>query len=325
MTEDIEPFIEEHLAVYRVKHKNKFRNLISTQLGHQINNHRLKADAVIIARPRKSREKLQISSKIKGKSTWNDLPPLNDLFEFLSENAFVPELYRKPGRRQRTVELEDKIRRGSPIDWPQINALDAADTLKRLIRVLKYPLLPLGIQEILKQTANLAENLAISQDDAISLLRSLFLCIPSNSRILSARLFRLLLLTSQSSANPEAATALATIFLPCLLTSLSPPELRLSTYRDLIKFVIENYEQIYQIPKWLKPELQQMCPNCTDTCPLYRTSELHGVRRLFRWRSKSPRRLKEKNSNISATLPRGYSRSLQVDCGRTRTNSWSEK
>lgn len=25
MTEDIEPFIEEHLAVYRVKHKNKFR------------------------------------------------------------------------------------------------------------------------------------------------------------------------------------------------------------------------------------------------------------------------------------------------------------
>jgi hypothetical protein len=48
----------------------------------------------------------------------------------LFKNAAVKDLYRKPGRKSRTDDLETKINRNLSICWEEINPLDAADLLK---------------------------------------------------------------------------------------------------------------------------------------------------------------------------------------------------
>ena len=48
------------------------------------------------------------------------------------------DIFRKPGRKCRVDDLEEKIDNDQPVDWGEVRVFDAADLLKVLVLILKY-------------------------------------------------------------------------------------------------------------------------------------------------------------------------------------------
>jgi len=332
MDNEFDLYIEEHLKVFKQKQKNKFRNLIATTVAFSLARHQIK-DIVVnrIIHPEKITQKLQTCQKKKKKIRcgWMDLPNLNGLFDFLSKHAMTDDIFRKPGRKVRTDDLEDKIDNGLQVNWDQVHVFDAADLLKRYVRCLRSPLIPDESQKCHRQLAIVKSNCGLDDAELRSILQSLFICLPYSNRQVAMKLFILLEHTSHVQSNPESSSALATIFLPCILPCLTPPELRLTTYRDHVRFIIENWSIIAQPPPIIISELRKMCPNCTLICPYYDENEdevirqgpLSNIRRRYqRWRNK-PKEQFRKKDQFRSTLPRESS-SVEIVPKPRRSNSF---
>lgn len=230
------------------------------------------------------------------------------------------DIFRKPGRKVRTDALEEKIDHDHEIDWNEIRVFDAADLLKRYIRSLRSPLFPAENQKYHRKLGMIASDSGIEHAELITNLQSLFACLPNCNRQLTMKLFLLLQHTASVQHNPESSIALATIFLPCLLPSLTPEELRLHSYQTHLKFIIDNWSIISKPPPLIMQELETMCPNCTLVCPYYKPdvrtlcdSPISNIRRRYRrWRRKTQSTSDEFHEfQYRSTLPRDASSDMQ--------------
>lgn len=309
---EFEKYLEEHLQIFRQKQKSTFR----THVGKSLTCSTKMKDVSIarIIQTDKINQKLLINrpKKKKIRCYWMDLPNLNTLFDFLFEHAMTDDIFRKPGRKIRTDDLEEKIDNDHPIDWSEVRVFDAADLLKRYFRSLKTPLIPEENQKYHRQLAVIMSDHGLDEEDFILNLQALFVCLPHWNRQMAIKLFLLLKHTVSVQSNPEASKALATIFLPCLLPILTPPELRLDTYQSHVKFIIDNWNIISNPPPLVVQELHQMCPNCSLICPYYkrdtnaniRDSPLSNIRRRYRRWRKKPQHTIDHEYQYRSTLPR---------------------
>jgi len=321
--------LEEHLRAFKLKQSTKFRNIVLNSIRFSLARYNIKHVSLnhIIQYP-KNIAKQQTSSKKKKKirDSCLDLPNLHPLFDFLSKHASENEIFRKPGQKGRTANLESKIDNGDEIEWEEVNVLDAADLLKRYVRCLRNPLVPEESQKYHKGLAIANGNGGMEGDEFVNALQMIFICLPHENRQLLIKLFVLLEHAIQVQTNPESAAGLATIFLPCIFPSFTPPELRLAVYQNHLKFIIQNWSTIRNPPQIILQELRRLCPDCTLSCPFYEPKEklnhlgpLSNIRRRYqRWRNKPTRK-----KQFRSTLPRDTSSPREIASQGRRSNSFA--
>ncbi|XP_066934963.1 rho GTPase-activating protein 19-like isoform X1 [Clytia hemisphaerica] len=183
------------------------------------------------------------------------------LIDHLKMYASTEGLFRISGNKKRQEELKTVLNQNKALhldseDCPY-NAHDIAGVLKHFFGELPEPLLTKSCYVCYQQLAGkLKEMDSITRyKKKVETLKMLFLLLPPLNRLLLKKLVELLTVVAAQETSKMTAYNLGVIFAPNVVCTRQPMGClsdfteNVEPFTDLVKFIIENSEEVFTIPE----------------------------------------------------------------------------
>lgn len=178
------------------------------------------------------------------------------LINHLKLHAGTEGLFRISGNKKRQEELKHILNKGGKLnlncDDSPYNPHDISGILKQFFGALPEPLLTKQLYDCYQQLAEM-DNVS-AKNRKIETLKFLFLLLPPLSRLLLKELIELLSVVAEHTSNKMTSYNLGVVFAPNIvytrqpMDSLSEFAENVEPFTDLVRFVIENAKEVFQIP-----------------------------------------------------------------------------
>lgn len=194
------------------------------------------------------------------------LQVLNYLIDYLRSDVGAEGLFRVSGNKKRQQELKSLIEKEWNIDVGVINypcnTHDIAGILKEYIGQLKEPLFTRQLYDCYLQLSIRFKDmpLGIVHERKLEALKALFLLLPPLNRYLLKKLIGLLAVVAHNPNNRMDANNLSVVFAPniCTREIVGSTEFtnKIELFTELIKFMIENFSEVFKIPEEFLREVE---------------------------------------------------------------------